>query len=702
MLPSPRALLASLTTLSLSATLGLGCTSTSINGDGAPATGGTGGEPVALGGVAGALPPTTGGAAGAPSTGGNLSSAGAGGLEPTTGGATLAGGAGSDGGAGGASLSPLAVRDFSSPPLIINQPFFGELELDEPVTEVTWRLVEGDLPAGLNLLEDGAIEGIPLAAGRFDATVQAETGSGRTGSTFITLTVETRSWVAFKVQDRGTNQCELIIADLADPTGATHSLDVSAVADADDFHHMSFSPDGRRFSYLKHRTAGATDACDLYAVDLAPGESREARAFTTDPVSCYRFAWSPSGHAVALEQLGTRSAPLALRFSDGEAERLPLQGADYQRINAVVWLNDDLLLWGAPSDSGMESRLYAGDLTPVALTNARTLSSMAFPSHVNQTAQRIAGDGVDGQIVIDLDDSWNGIIPRDRATGTTTLARHLDPTINWVVDAGETTDGQPNVDIFPVNAFRDTAPEPLLRLEEGVLIDRAGLRLQVTCGDACHALGSGDDVTLWEAELIAGAEVKHHALPANCAVPTAHAGPWVTCRTISNGYQHHAHRPGSAVGFFPLLAAETFTTGSELFVNARGTDASFVAATSSDGVLEVYTVPLREDSTETPVRISPTISASVSGAQGAYPRWTADGTHVFYVMNRAQTDAELYSQSLWATPVAPTVRPPRNVSASNNGCSTLSTSPLGDSCKRIREVVGQPLPEGSARYFSSL
>jgi hypothetical protein len=54
---------------------------------------------------------------------------------------------------------------------------------------VTWRLVKGSIPLGLNISQAGVISGIPTTAGTFAFTVEASDTAGRTDSQDLSITI---------------------------------------------------------------------------------------------------------------------------------------------------------------------------------------------------------------------------------------------------------------------------------------------------------------------------------------------------------------------------------------------------------------------------------------------------------------------------------------------------------------------------------
>jgi hypothetical protein len=73
---------------------------------------------------------------------------------------------------------PLVAKTTTLPKAFLRQTFRVQLQAEGGITPLKWQLTEGNLPAGLNLIPDGTLIGIPTATGEFHFTVTV-TDSGR-------------------------------------------------------------------------------------------------------------------------------------------------------------------------------------------------------------------------------------------------------------------------------------------------------------------------------------------------------------------------------------------------------------------------------------------------------------------------------------------------------------------------------------------
>lgn len=86
---------------------------------------------------------------------------------------------------------PLSVLSSSPlPDATVDEPYTFTMEANRPAGQLTWRVTGGELPEGLELSEDGVLEGTPEEAGDFDFVVEAaHASSGQTAEKAFELEV---------------------------------------------------------------------------------------------------------------------------------------------------------------------------------------------------------------------------------------------------------------------------------------------------------------------------------------------------------------------------------------------------------------------------------------------------------------------------------------------------------------------------------
>lgn len=75
------------------------------------------------------------------------------------------------------------------PPATEGKPYRAALIADSLVLPCAWKVVDGNLPAGLEITQDGVVQGIPAAAGTEEFRVQARDTGDHIEEALLTITV---------------------------------------------------------------------------------------------------------------------------------------------------------------------------------------------------------------------------------------------------------------------------------------------------------------------------------------------------------------------------------------------------------------------------------------------------------------------------------------------------------------------------------
>jgi hypothetical protein len=208
------------------------------------------------------------------------------------GGAQSAGGSAADGGdlggadtasadaagAGGTdpSAAPgLMISPSSLPDARLNRAYVVELAASGGTSPYHFSLVDGALPAGLDLDTAGHLSGTPQAPGRFDFTLQVEDADGARANAEFPLDVLRSHWLATETYPSSASSQVLVnLTDLQKPDAP------SIVVEGLSGWSSSFSPDGRWLTYYSY--ISAEQGGDWYIVDTAgavPGKPRRLLNF---------------------------------------------------------------------------------------------------------------------------------------------------------------------------------------------------------------------------------------------------------------------------------------------------------------------------------------------------------------------------------------------------------------------------------------
>ncbi len=255
--------------------------------------------------------------------------------------------------------------------------------------------VEGQLPRGLTLLEDGTLAGTAMVPGTSTFDVTATDAAGNVGARTYTLEIEGPRWVAYTEFISTTT-----------PRGSLSLLDYTA---ADSTPHLivdgngvgaSFSPDGHWLSYYDFVAPGV----DAFVVDVS-GARPSAPVALTDVgqvISGAMIAWSPDAKHVAYGRVvgGARSLWSVDVSTSGLGTRRMI--ADDVAQHGLAWPHDGVLVFRDAS-SRMNVVRFAGD------TNTRTTFDL-LDANVAEVAPdgsvallttatgSYLGDGVTGEI----------------------------------------------------------------------------------------------------------------------------------------------------------------------------------------------------------------------------------------------------------------------------------------------------------------
>ncbi|MBI5477367.1 MAG: putative Ig domain-containing protein [Deltaproteobacteria bacterium] len=83
----------------------------------------------------------------------------------------------------------VVIATESLPDGMIGAPYSAQLEAASGVTPYVWSLVQGDLPPGVDLLQDGAFEGTPTSEGTFAFEVRVRDASGSTATASLSIVI---------------------------------------------------------------------------------------------------------------------------------------------------------------------------------------------------------------------------------------------------------------------------------------------------------------------------------------------------------------------------------------------------------------------------------------------------------------------------------------------------------------------------------
>ncbi len=575
----------------------------------------------------------------------------------------------------GTPLSP-AAPDALLEPILWNAPVEFGLFLEHAADDVSWSLLDGQLPAGLNLEDDGTLAGRALEWGEFTVTVQAESAAGDRGELPLTMVVQSRSYVAYVMVDNDSGTERLILSNLAlDPPTR---IDIESAPEVGRIGSMSFSPDGNSFAYLIDED-GNPDDCVVKLVHLEPG-APVAKTVGSAKAACNEpFRWSPDGSAFVHLRLseGNQKAPALVRARNDEDSYFIYTNQGANTATSIDWVTDELVLYNQAAGNPD----LAIDVSESSMTNARALSAATNTLAISSSEGRFYGEAPGGFELIDVDgDETVNFSETDRSVSPHLLYSLLDDADGLLV--------------HDVLSLKDVTPEPVVTIERDFEEDQisfSGSRDRYLTG---YFDNQSEGTGLWEYDLENPSAPRGISAPTECVPqPFGERGWWRCFASINGTVQSYLYRPGLDDAFHESLnLGDAIDISPELIVSPDGSSVLQLVTNTASGTIGVHHFSFPELEATAPRKlVSPQNDPSATQAQvieGIRPVWTADGVFAVFVMDRP-IESSVASMAVWAFKTIDEGAP-LNVSATNNACQADANAWAGNDCLRISRLIAQP------------
>lgn len=346
---------------------------------------------------------------GSPGAGGATPGAGGSGVggmgTPAGGGSPNAGGSSANGGSDSGRAPALTIA--TVPEAFLNQPYSTTLSATGGTGELTWSVVEGDLPAGLMLSASGSITGTATSAGSYTFTVRVTDAAGQHAEQVLTLVV------------RGARQ--LLIAsnhehlDAAEERISFYTVNLNeqpltltpaftgwpAHAEVVD---AGLSPNGQVFSYLLD-----VETDGVYQLALTPRAASTSPTpnLLSAPATVTRYMWSPDSAAILYGDREGNAAIVELNGAEA-AERFELPA----NVHPLGWSDADTFAMWIPATGEIQ---VARRTTPGVFSITTLSSPTGSPQQLAGRAVWAMGVGDDPDSSLFVDLQTETVVPH---TGT--------------------------------------------------------------------------------------------------------------------------------------------------------------------------------------------------------------------------------------------------------------------------------------------
>ncbi len=246
------------------------------------------------------------------------------------------------GAAGDAPDASLGISPSALPGARLNQAYRAQFSAHGGVEPYSFSLVEGTLPAGLDLSSDGLLSGTPSVIGDFDLTLQVKAADDQIADAAYRLSVSRGRWLATQTfVSSASMQSLLSLTDLLDPQSEMLRIETESASG------VQFSPDGRWLVYYAFRSS---QEIDWYIVDTAAAAPERKFLLTNSVLG--RCAWAPDSSKLACTKQG--ADPSVLVYFDTRGAALT-PGVSLDVADRFVWVDADSLVYAV--GAGAYSRI---------------------------------------------------------------------------------------------------------------------------------------------------------------------------------------------------------------------------------------------------------------------------------------------------------------------------------------------------------